>query len=103
MRGTACSALLSGRAQRDETARRALRAQLCGGVNCPPQVEAEHLPTIDYLDSVVDTAALNLPLGWHIPAESISALDKAVVPHRAGPEHRNGILLEKQQSRVCRR
>jgi hypothetical protein len=76
-------ALDATRSQRGETARRALAGQLCGGVDCPPQVVSYNLPAIGLIESVIDTTTLTLPLGWHLPESRIRGLAEKVVPDEA--------------------
>ena len=66
-------ALVNGRSRRAETARRALLAQLCGGVDCPPQVESGNLPAIGFLDSVIEPEL----------DDAAPRLVHAALPHRA--------------------
>lgn len=73
-------ALVNGRARRAETARTALLATLCGGVDCPTLVGEESLPAIGYLDSVIEPDSMTLPLGWYMPPSRIRELDRVVVP-----------------------
>lgn len=75
-------ALVNGRSRRAETARRTLLVEHCGGFDCPPDVNASTLPTLGYLDSVIEPDAMTLPLGWHMPPSRIHGLDAVIAPGR---------------------